>query len=42
MIENQCFTEHTLLLLGQSLTKSFVFLSLDAEYFSGANEFFFP
>ena len=39
MIENQCFSEHKLLLLGQFLTKLFVFfLSLDVEYFSGANE----
>ena len=28
MIENQCFSKHKLLSLGQFLTKSFVFLSL--------------
>ena len=38
MIENQCFSKHKLLLLGQFLTKSFVFLSLDVEYLSGASE----
>ena len=38
MIENECFSKHKLLLLGQFLTKSFLFLSLDVEYFSGVNE----
>ena len=37
MIENQCFSKHKLLSLGQFLTKSFVFLSLDVKNFSGAN-----
>ena len=37
MIENQCFSKHKLLLRGQCFTKSF-FLSLDVEYFIGANE----
>ena len=38
MIENQCFSKHKLLLLGQFLTKSFVFSSLDVEYLRGVND----
>ena len=37
MIKNQCFSKHKFILLGQFVTKPFVFLSLDVEYFSGAN-----